>query len=114
LVHLSASLPDRYLIGPADIPDDLKVEVLDEAALPVDWSTLDPRAQGFTRRFGDEWVTQQRSAALSVPSVVIGERNYVLNPAHPDFHRITFAEPTPFRFDARLFRPPRQASVVAH
>jgi RES domain-containing protein len=29
-----------------------------------------------------EWVSQQRSVVLSLPSVVTGERNYVLNPAH--------------------------------
>jgi RES domain-containing protein len=39
---------------------------------------------------------------LSVPSVILGERNYVLNPAHSDFARIEFAEPEPFRFDLRL------------
>jgi hypothetical protein len=29
-------------------------------------------------------------------------RLYILNPAHPDFARIEFAEPEPFRFDLRL------------
>lgn len=54
---------------------------------------------------GDEWVVQQRSMILTVPSVILGEWNYVLNPAHPDFQRITLAEPVPFRFDIRLFGP---------
>jgi RES domain-containing protein len=72
--------------------------------LPANWSTLDPREQEPTRRIGDEWVAQQRSAIFSVPSVILGERNYVLNPAHPDFGRIAFAEPVPFRFDMRLLR----------
>jgi RES domain-containing protein len=103
LVHLAASLPDRYVLGVAEIPDATAVEILDETRLSPDWSTLDPRAQELTRRIGDEWVAQQRSAVLSVPSVILGERNYVLNPAHPDFHRIAFAEPLPFQFDARLF-----------
>ena len=39
---------------------------------------------------------------LAVPSVILGEPNYLLNPAHPDFQRISFAEPVPFRFDVRL------------
>jgi RES domain-containing protein len=42
---------------------------------------------------------------LSVPSAVIPkERNYILNPAHPDFARIVFASPEPFDFDDRLAR----------
>lgn len=102
LVHLSASLPDRHVLGAADIPNEATLEMLDESRLPANWSTLDPREQEFTRRVGDEWVAQQRSVILSVPSVILGERNYVLNPAHPDFGRIAFAEPVPFRFDVRL------------
>jgi RES domain-containing protein len=105
LVHLSASLPDRYVLGIADIPDDAAVESLDEGRMPANWFTLDPREQGLTRGIGDEWVSQQRSAILSVPSVILGERNYVLNPAHPDFGRIAFAEPVPFHLDLRLFGP---------
>ena len=111
LVHLSASLPDRYVLGAASIPDDVAVEVLDESQLPANWSTLDPREQEITRQMGDEWVVQQRSVILSVPSVILGERNYVLNPAHPDFQRIAFAEPVPFRFDIRLFGPTTPRSV---
>ena len=84
-------------------PTIVAVDILGENQLPANWSTLDPREQESTRRIGDEWVAQQRSVILSVPSVVLGERNYVLNPARPDFRRIAFAEPIPFRFDMRLF-----------
>ena len=111
LVHLSASIPDRHVLGAADIPDDSPVEILEESRLPANWSTADPREQELTRRIGDEWVAQLRSAVLSVPSVILGERNYVLNPAHPDFGRIAFAEPIPFRFDIRLFGPSAQRLV---
>jgi RES domain-containing protein len=76
--------------------------------LPENWSTLNPREQSKTRSLGDEWVKQQRSAILGVPSVVAGERNYVLNPGHPDFSRIGFTDPIPFHFDTRLFRSREQ------
>ena len=72
LVHLSASLPDRYVPGAAEIPGEASVETLDENRLPPNWSTLDPREQEATKRIGDEWVTQQRSVVMSLPSVVIG------------------------------------------
>jgi RES domain-containing protein len=111
LVHLSTSIPDRYVLGAAEIPDDIAVEFLDETRLPATWSALDPREQELTKSIGDEWVAQQRSAMLSVPSVISGERNYVLNPAHPDFGRIAFVEPVPFRFDIRFFGPSAQRIV---
>jgi len=102
LVHLSSSLPDRYLLGAADIPDDIPVEKVDATYLPENWAALNPREQLATRRIGDEWVEQRKSAVLAIPSVIVGELNYVLNPAHPDFGRISFVEPVPFRFDVRL------------
>ena len=102
LVHLSGVLPDKYFLGSADIPDNMPVERIVDADLPEAWSTLIPAEQTATRRVGDAWVESQRSAILSVPSVIVRERNYVLNPAHPDFARIAFAEPEPFRFDLRL------------
>lgn len=105
LVHLSASLPDRYVLGAADIPESATIEVVDEARLPANWASLDPHEQHITQRIGDEWVEKQRSVVLSVPSVILGERNYVLNPAHPEFGRIVFAAPVLFQFDVRLLGP---------
>ncbi|SPF33301.1 RES domain protein (fragment) [Candidatus Sulfopaludibacter sp. SbA4] len=102
LVHLSSSLPDKYVLGAADIPDDIPVEKVNAAYLPENWATLNPREQLATRRIGDEWVEQRKSAVLAIPSVIVGELNYVLSPAHPDFGRISFAGLVPFRFDVRL------------
>jgi RES domain-containing protein len=102
LVHLSSALPDKHVLGSADIPDDLPLERIPDEHLPPEWTTLIPGEQVATRRLGDAWIARQRSAILSVPSVIVGERNYVLNPAHPDFARIEFAKPETFRFDIRL------------
>ena len=62
LVHLSAVVPDKFVLGAVDIPVESAVEVVDDTRLPIDWMTLDPRAQSETRRIGDEWVAEQRSA----------------------------------------------------
>lgn len=70
-------------------------------ALPKDWRRLPAPAS--TRELGTRWVTEARSAALRVPSIVIdGEFNYVLNPAHPDFAQLKIGVPAPFSFDPRL------------
>lgn len=58
-----------------------------------------------TRDIGTNWAKGLTTAVLSVPSAVIPrERNYILNPAHPDFARIRFSNPEPFYFDVRLGR----------
>ena len=102
LVHLSAALPDKLVLGTADIPDDIPIEKVELEHLPENWMALNPREQLATRHIGDQWVQRRQSAVVRVPSVIVGELNYLLNPAHPDFERISFAEPVPFRFDVRL------------
>jgi RES domain-containing protein len=43
-----------------------------------------------------------------VPSVIIpSERNFVLNPAHADFGRLTILPPQPFSFDSRMWKAKR-------
>jgi RES domain-containing protein len=46
-----------------------------------------------------------QTAVLSVPSAVVpAERNYLLNPRHPDFARITLGAPQSLQTDTRLLR----------
>jgi len=93
--------PDDLLIAEATIPDEL-VERLDLILLPADWRELDNLA---CRDLGSDWAASRRSLALQVPSVVVqGDWNLLLNPANPDFGKVTFKEPVPFRFDPRMFR----------
>ncbi len=57
-------------------------------------------AQGF----GKEWLSQKRSAVLSVPSSVIRiERNFVLNPHHADFAKIGVEPAAKLDLDPRLW-----------
>ncbi len=65
LVHLSGLIPDRYVLGAAEIPNDLQTEELNKSVLPGDWATLDPGAQALTRQIGDAWIAAGRSAILS-------------------------------------------------
>jgi RES domain-containing protein len=102
LVHLTDVLPDRYNLGQAEIPDALRREVIDEMNLPAEWKMLAISEQIFTRRLGDEWIAQSNTAVLLVPSVVVGERNVLVNSSHPDFAAIRFHEPAPFVFDTRV------------
>lgn len=102
LVHLNPPVQFRYSAIPLQIPEN-EVEHLPASALPPEWRAH-PAPPG-TRRLGDDWVRQFRSAALEVPSVIIpGESNFLLNPAHPGFQKIVTGPPEPFVFDPRLLR----------
>jgi RES domain-containing protein len=82
------------------IPDAL-VEVVPDKQLPKGWDGAPIVAA--TREFGSTWARDRRSVALSVPSAIVRqERNFVLNPLHPDFAKLKFGRSMRFRFDERL------------
>ena len=100
LAHYSI-LPKDFVLTEIRIPENLTIVVLEPESLPIGWDS--PIAIPQTQRLGKSWVTSNQSAVLSVPSSIIpAERNFLLNPAHPEFMQITFHESIPFRFDPRL------------
>ncbi len=102
LVHLEdyALLEDRYVSIPVSFSERWVEEIAMES-LPPGWNrpSLDTPAQ----ELGDRWIAEARSMALRVPSAVTpGEHNYLLNPRHPDFAKVTIGDATPFALDPRL------------
>jgi RES domain-containing protein len=92
----------------AEIPDGIKIVSVDAANLPENWAGHPgpPALQAL----GSDWLQSLESAVLAVPSAPIPvERNYLLNPAHPDFKKIKIRAPLPFGFDSRMWkRNPRR------
>lgn len=102
LVHAedNSTLEGFYSVIPVSFPEDLVLRVEDDE-LPRNWYSPEPIAE--TQIYGDTWVMGGRSAILEVPSAVTHEeKNFLVNPAHPDFGRIAIGTATPFRFDPRL------------
>ena len=102
LVHVTVALPRNYVAFKISVPDAL-VEERDIKSLKSRWE----RDLMYTRAIGDEWLKEERSLALIVPSAVLPEsRNVLLNPQHPRASRLRVVSQQPFTFDPRL-RPPR-------
>jgi len=92
-----------YVSAPAEIPDDLRITSLDEAALPPNWQE-DPSPDAL-RDMGTRWLMTKTSVVMRVPSVILPtEYNYLLNPDHSDFKRIRVLDPIPFVFDRRMWK----------
>ena len=71
---------------------------------PPNWRALDSPEAAVA---GGAWATAGRTPLLRVPSALVPrEANYLVNPAHPDTHRIKVRPPEPLEWDARLFGVP--------
>ena len=98
IAHHSA-IPAQYQIVAIDIPDDVTVGFI-ESELPEGWQD---HAE-VSALMGTQWAQGMETAVLRVPSAIYPtEWNYILNPRHPDFARITFAV-TGEQIDARLLQ----------
>jgi RES domain-containing protein len=79
--------------------------VLMRVAMPDDPNTLFATDEDSVA-IGNGWLTEARSAALRVPSVLIPHAwNILLNPVHPDAAHASVHGIEPFGFDPRLWRP---------
>jgi RES domain-containing protein len=102
LVHGSGQLPPDQHYVVVTIPSGISYEVLDTAALP-DWYL---ESGATSKPFGQAWQQQRRSLLLIVPSVVARlEKNFLINPEHPEFRQITTSLHQPVWWDRRLFAP---------
>ncbi|MEO5725280.1 MAG: RES family NAD+ phosphorylase [Ilumatobacteraceae bacterium] len=84
-----------------ELPDDA-VEMLEVTSLRRSW----PTDAAVTQRVGSEWVAAGRRLAMAVPSAVVdprsGERNVLLNPAHPAMSDVVEVRRFAVMLDQRL------------
>ncbi|WP_295398860.1 RES domain-containing protein [uncultured Thiocystis sp.] len=98
-----APLRARYVLIPAQLPEDLAETRIEIAQLPKDWRTIGTRDA--LQALGHRWLCSRETAVLNVPSAVVPvERNILLNPAHPDFACLLIGEPQSLETDTRLMR----------
>ena len=93
-------VPQTYKAFRLEWSDSLMQE-LPKNKWPPRWRSPTPLLE--TIEIGDRWIRDRRSAVLAVPSAISpDDRNFLLNPKHPDFKRIRIAPPIDYVFDPRL------------
>ena len=81
LVHTNLVMPANQHFIEITIPNGVSYEIFQTAAHPG-W---DSRNETICKTFGQQWCEEKRSALLIVPSIPARlERNFLINPAHPD------------------------------
>ena len=100
VVNADLALAPYYVVIPVDF-DEALVESLDPTRLSASWRRHP--APAAVVALGDEWLREERSAILRVPSVVVpAEPNFILNPLHPAFREIEIGKAEVLEVDARL------------
>ncbi len=100
LVHLNPPPHFKYAVIRIEFEDAL-VQSVSLAGLPADWRVEPPPRS--SKAVGDAWVRAGHTGILAVPSAIIpNEINYLLNPMHSDFKKISIGKSLPFAFDPRL------------
>lgn len=103
-IHLSLNkLPSDFVMLEINIPESLKMGTLTAEELPIQWNDFPYCLH--TQQFGDRLISDNTHAFLQVPSAVVpGDFNYLLNPYHTDFSKITITTYADFPMDNRLFK----------
>jgi len=101
IIHLPADeLLQKFVRIPVKFSPKLVSEV-DVISLPDGW--VSAPAPDFTKLVGDKWIKDQESVVLKVPSAIIPEEfNYLINPLHPDYKKISIGSPVAYFCDPRL------------
>lgn len=102
LVHLPSTTLKKldFTMVSIEIPEN-SVEEIFYADIKRDFQIN--RFSTYFKNIGDNWLRENSSLLLKVPSVVIHEEmNYLINPNHKDFNKVKLTETKLFRFDDRL------------
>lgn len=102
LVHAgTGSVPKNQVAVEIRVPEAVQIEEVTAADVPG-WDRPDLVA---SRRYGDRWLEERRTAVLVVPSVVSRrDRNVLISQDHAQFPLVTVSPPEPVIWDRRLFR----------
>ncbi len=102
LVHRSGEGNNAlYRVMIIQIPDDLKIDIIDEGHLKTGWQKNENFI--YCQNKGADWLLAGITAILKVPSALIkNEFNFILNSNHPDFKKIKLTSAEDFIFDPRL------------
>ena len=84
-----------------EVPDNIGITTIKLTDLPADWQDFNQMA--LTQKMGEQWLRDNKTAVLAVPSSIIEEEiNYLINPRHQDFEAISLLKSGPFIFDKRI------------
>jgi RES domain-containing protein len=109
LVHLDPTLFGERTLLELEVPDASLEHVFEQALMQLLRDAPEDEPERSTQRYGSTWVQEMRSLVLEVPSLVMPiERNYLLNPLHPDMKGVKVLRRELVTLDPRLYAGRRE------
>ncbi len=101
-VHISlAMVPKDFVMLEVNIPTSISRKSISISKLPFGWNEHPPILD--TQRIGDDFIQNNKFCVLKVPSAVVhGDFNYLVNPFHTSFSKISINSMSEFPIDDRL------------
>jgi RES domain-containing protein len=94
-------IPPSYYLLKLQVPDNLPIKLVTQPGLKEKWYT----DFEYTQFIGSRFLELGKEAVLKMPSAIVKEEyNFLLNPAHIDFKKITLKDSMPFDYDIRLLK----------
>ena len=102
VVHLSNIIVSSYCMICLSVPED-KIKSITVAELPANWFVNPPA--DLLKNIGDQFINKNKFLALKIPSAIMPEENnYLLNPGHPDFKKVSIVYTRTIPIDERFLR----------
>ena len=96
------NIPTEYELVEITFPDAIEVKEIKISDLPSNWKSI-PHSSA-TQEIGDKFLSENKFLIFKVPSAVVqGDFNFLINPAHRQFHEVEITLTEAFDFNARLF-----------
>ena len=93
----------HYVPIPVTLSPQVSLREPNISELEANWRGLSARDE--LQAIGHDWLQRPESCVLSVSSALVpAERNFLINPLHPDFAKISIGEPEFSETDVRLLR----------
>jgi len=104
LVHITFPLiPDDLCIASITIKETITPQKINFSSLPPNWKNYPAPIR--LAEIGSNWVADNSSLLLQVPSVLVeNEYNILINPNHPDSKHVKIKDIKNFTYDKRILK----------
>ena len=102
VVHLSNIIVSSYCMICLSVPED-KIKTITVQELPGNW--FENPSPDMLKNIGDSFIKENKFLALKIPSAIMPEENnFLLNPGHDDFKKVSVVYTRNIPIDDRFLK----------